>query len=52
MASGSQDREGQFVEISRGFHGVPAGSRVLRGTKVDDTQECSWRLLPRGAGLV
>jgi hypothetical protein len=51
MANEAQGREGQFIEVGRGFHGVPVGSRVFRGTEVDDTQECSWRLLPHGAGL-
>jgi hypothetical protein len=29
MARGAQGREGYFVEVSRGFHGVPADSRVF-----------------------
>jgi hypothetical protein len=26
MASGTQGREGRFVEVGQGFHGVPASS--------------------------
>jgi hypothetical protein len=29
MTSGAQTREGQFIEVSRGFHGVLVGSRVF-----------------------
>jgi hypothetical protein len=30
MASGVQDQEGLFIEIGRGFHGVPADFRMFR----------------------
>jgi hypothetical protein len=29
MASGAQGQEGCFVEVGRGFHGVPVGSQVF-----------------------
>jgi hypothetical protein len=51
MGNRAQGREGRFIDVGRGYHGVPAGSRVFRGAEVDDTRECSWRLLPCRAGL-
>jgi hypothetical protein len=29
MISGAQTREGQFIEVGRGFHGILNGTRVF-----------------------
>jgi hypothetical protein len=44
MASGAQDREGQFVEVGRSFHGVPIGSRVLWASR--------WMMLEKVSGHI
>jgi hypothetical protein len=31
---GVQGREGWFIQVDRGFHGVPVVSRVFQGTDV------------------
>jgi hypothetical protein len=43
MVSEAQGREGQVVEICRGFHGVPAGSRVFLAPR--------WMMLEKVLGV-
>jgi hypothetical protein len=43
MTSGAQTREGQFVEVGRGFHGVFVGSRVFLPSR--------WSMLEKVVGV-
>jgi hypothetical protein len=56
MTSGAQALDGQFIEVSWGFHGIPISSRVfflprgcsfrllgVLGVEVDDAWDDSWR---------
>jgi hypothetical protein len=41
MAGGALGLVGQFIEVGRGLHGIPAGSQVFLVTEVDDAREGS-----------
>jgi hypothetical protein len=41
MAGGALGPVGRFVVVGQGFHGIPAGSRVILVVEVDDARERS-----------